>query len=164
MDIRLGEKIMITVKEIPLCESDVFFDLHIGYLIDDGIISDEEDIEYFSGDEYRDIIRQHMARDIDRHHLVYFIRDGEKIGACSYCTYISEDGQCFILDFWVFKDKRGGGTGHECFRELEKYTRESGAEYYRLNSTKEDSVRFWKDLGFVYDGTDEYDMPLYIKR
>lgn len=154
---------MITVKEIPLSECEAFFDLHIGYLIDDGIISDGEDVSYFSGDEYRDIIREHMARGEDRHHLVYFIRNGEKIGACSYCIYTSEDGKCFILDFWVFRDHRGNGTGHECFSALEKYTRKRGAAYYQLNSTKEDSVRFWKDLGFVYDGTDEYDMPLFVR-
>ena len=33
-----------------------------------------------------------------------------------------------------------------------------------LNSTKENSVRFWKRLGFIENGTDEWDMPLYIKK
>ncbi len=155
---------MITIREISPDGCDTFFDLHIRYLIDDGIISDEEDIAYFSGDEYRDIIREHMGPDTDRHHLIYFLKGDERIGACSYCTYSSEDGKCFILDFWVFKEHRGNGTGHECFHALEGYTRERGAEYYQLNSTKEDSVRFWKDLGFRYLGTDEYDMPLYEKR
>lgn len=47
---------------------------------------------------------------------------------------------------------------------LEQYTKQDGAVYYEINSTKEDSVRFWKTLGFVENGKDEYDMPLYIKK
>ena len=93
---------MITIEEIPVEELDAFWPLHMRYLIDDGIISDEEDVEYFSGSEYRGILEAHMKRDADRHHMVWFCRDGEKIGAASYCTYQSEDGKCFVLDFWVF--------------------------------------------------------------
>jgi hypothetical protein len=29
---------------------------------------------------------------------------------------------------------------------------------------KEDSIRFWKSIGFVENGKDEYDMLLFIKR
>ena len=155
---------MIHIEEIPLEQIGVFWEIHIRYLVDDGIISDEEDIAYFTGEEYRGILENHMARDRDRHHMVWFCRDGERIGAASYCTYQSGDGQCFIMDFWVFPAYRGNGTGHRCYEALERYTRADGAEYYELNSTKEDSVRFWKSLGFVENGRDEYGMPLLIKR
>ncbi len=155
---------MIHIEEIPLEQIGVFWEIHIRYLVDDGIISDEEDIAYFTGEEYRGILENHMARDRDRHHMVWFRRDGERIGAASYCTYQSGDGQCFIMDFWVFPAYRGNGTGHRCFEALERYTRADGAKYYELNSTKEDSVRFWKSLGFVENGRDEYGMPLLIKR
>lgn len=155
---------MILIEEIPAEKTDGFWEIHLKYLIDDGIITDQEDIEYFSGDEYRGILTDHMKRDVDRHHLVYFVRDGRHIGAASYCTYQSEDGKCFILDFWVFREFRGRGTGHRCFEALEKYTKADGALYYEINSTKEDSVRFWKTLGFTENGKDEYDMPLFVKK
>ena len=154
---------MIGIEEITVEQLNEFWDLHIGYLTADGIISDEEDIDYFTGDEYRGIIRDMMLRDRDKHHIVYFCRDGERIGAASYCTYQSEDGKCFILDFWVFPEFRGGGTGHECFAALEQYTKADGAVYYEINSTKEDSIRFWKSMGFTENGFDEYDVPLFVK-
>ncbi len=155
---------MIRIEEIPIEKLEEFWDVHIRYLVEDGIISDEEDIAYFKGPEYRGILKDHMARSEDRHHMVYFTEDGARIGAASYCTYQSEDGQCFILDFWVFPAFRGNGTGHRCFEALRQYTKADGAAYYELNSTKEDSVRFWKSLGFVDNGRDAYDMPLLICR
>lgn len=57
----------------------------------------------------------------------------------------------------------GNGTGHLCFTALEQYTKNDGAMYYELNSTKDDSIRFWKSIGFIESGKDEYDMPLMIK-
>ena len=155
---------MISIEEIPVEEINEFWKLHIRYLVEDGIISDEEDIAYFIGEEYRGILKEHMIRDTDKQHMIWFCRDGARIGAASYCTYQSEDGKCFILDYWVFPEHRGNGTGHRCFEALEQYTKADGARYYELNSTKEDSIRFWKSLGFVENGVDEYDMLLMIKR
>lgn len=154
---------MITVEEIPVENINEFWDLHMKYLVDDGIISDPEDIEYFSSEEYRGIIRDHMTRGTDRHHMVYFTEDGRRTGAAQYNTYRSEDGKCFILDFWVFEQYRGKGMGHRCFKALEEYTKADGAVYYEINSEKEDSVRFWKSLGFTENGRDEYDMPVFVK-
>ena len=54
--------------------------------------------------------------------------------------------------------------GHRCFEAFEKYARLDGAEYYELNAEKENSIRFWKSLGFVENGKDEYDMLLLIKK
>ena len=155
---------MIIIEEIPVERINEFWEIHINYLVDDGMISDEEDIAYFTGKEYRGILEDHMIRSTDKQHMVYFCRDGERIGAASYCTYQSEDGKCFILDYWVFPQFRGNGTGHRCFEALEKYTKADGAQYYELNSTKENSIRFWKSMGFVENGKDEYDMLLLEKR
>ena len=155
---------MIIIEEIPVERINEFWEIHIKYLVDDGIISDEEDIAYFTGKEYRGILEDHMIRSTDKQHMVYFCRDGERIGAASYCTYQSEDGKCFILDYWVFTQCRGYGTGHRCFEALEQYTKADGAKYYELNSMKEDSIRFWKSIGFVENGKDEYDMLLLVKR
>ena len=106
---------MICIEEIPVERINEFWDIHISYLVDDGIICDEEDIAYFTGKEYRGILESRMVRSADQQHMVYFRRDGERIGAASYCTYQSEDGKCFILDFWVFPQFRGNNTGHLCF-------------------------------------------------
>ena len=96
--------------------------------------------------------------------MIYFVQDEQRIGAASYCTYQSEDGKCFILDYWVFQEYRGNGTGHKCFETLEQYTQMDGAKYYEINSTKENSIRFWKSLAFVENGKDEYDMLVLVKR
>ena len=154
---------MICIEEIPVERIDEFWPIHLKYLTEDGVIEDEEDVAYFSGDEYRGIIRDNMSREQDRHHMVYFLEDGRRVGAAQYNTYQSEDGKCFVLDFWVFPAFRGRGMGHRCFAALEAYTKADGALYYEINSEKEDSVRFWKSLGFVENGKDEYDMPLFVK-
>lgn len=155
---------MIEIEEIPIANISEFWSLHITYLVDDGIITDKEDIDYFTGEEYRGILEAHMIRNTDKQHMIYFLRDGVRIGAASYCIYQSEDGKCFILDYWVFPEYRGNGTGHLCFEALEQYTKSDGSIYYELNCSKEDSIRFWKSLGFIENGKDEYDMPLMIKR
>lgn len=155
---------MINIEEIPVENIDDFWKIHIKYLVNDEIILDEEEIEYFSGSEYRDTLLAHMKRDVDKHHMIYFVKDDVKIGAAQYTTYQSEDGKCFILDYWVFPEFRGNGTGHECFYALEKYTKVDGAVYYELNSEKEDSIRFWKDLGFVENGADEWGMKLLVRK
>ncbi len=155
---------MISIEEIPAERISEFWELHIRYLVDDGIISDEEDIAYFTGREYRGILEDRMTRSIDKQHMAYFREDGERIGAASWCTYQSEDGKCFILDYWVFPQFRGNGAGRRCFEALKRHTASDGALYYELNSEKEASVRFWRFLGFVKNGRDEYGMPLLIRR
>ena len=155
---------MIAIQEIPIENIDDFWKIHMKYLVEDHIVTDQEDIDYFKSNEYRDIIREHMCREQDRHHMIYFVEEGKKIGAAQYNIYQSEDGKCFILDFWVFREFRGSGTGHRCFRALEEYTKCNGAVYYEINCEREDAFRFWQDNGFVENGEDEYGMTLMIKR
>ena len=155
---------MITIEEIPVDRIDEFWKIHLDYLVKDGIIEDEEDIDYFASSECRDIIRSHMMRDRDVHHMVYFTDGDKRVGACQYVICHSEDGKCFILDFWVFEEYRGEGMGHRGVEARESYTKKDGALYYEINSEKEGSVRFWKSLGFIENGADEYGMALYIRR
>ena len=155
---------MITIQEIPVERANEFWTAHMKYLVEDEIIFEEEDIAYFSGEEYRTVLIAHMERPTDKHHMVYFLCNEKKIGAAQYNTYQSENGKCFILDFWVFPEYRGNGTGHMCFAALEGYTRADGALYYVLNSEKEDAIRFWKSLGFAEEGVDEWGMKVFIKR
>lgn len=153
---------MCSILELNLENMNVFWKEHIQYLFDDIKINDE-DKAYFQSDEYRNVIQQHMLRPIDTHHVIYFMENGVKIGASQYCTYKSEDGKCFLLDFWIFPEYRGNGTGHKCFAMLEEYTKADGAIYFQLNATKDDSIRFWKSIGFVEIGIDEYGVKLFAK-
>jgi len=156
---------MINIEEIPVENIDEYWKIHYEYLIQDGIITDEEDKEYFRGDEYRSTIKRFMQKEIDKIHLAYFVENNQRIGAVSYCIYKSEDGKCFILDFWVFPMFRGNGTGHRCFEALLDYTQKDGAIYYELNCDgREDRMRFWKRHGFVENGIDEYGVPLLTRR
>lgn len=155
---------MICIEEIPVTDIQNFWDIHIRYLMDDGIIEDEEDLEFFQSEEYRGILKGYMLRAQDKHHMVYFVEQGRRIGAAQYCTYQSEDGKCFILDYWVFPQFRGGGTGHRCFEALETHTKADGAVYYELNATRENAIRFWASLGFADNGEDEWGMKLMIRR
>ncbi len=156
---------MLSIKEIQVEEIETFWEAHFEYLIRDGIITDLDDKEYFKGQEYRSAIMEHMQRKKDVHHLVYFMEAGRKIGAASYCTYQSEDGKCFILDYWIFPPFRSRGYGHKCFELLQRYTEKNGATYYELNCDgREDRMRFWKSNGFREKGMDEYGVPLLIRR
>ena len=155
---------MIRIEEIPVSRIDDFWNIQFRYRVDDGMITTEEEKAYFQSPEYRDVLKGHMLRTPDTLHMVYFVRDGIRIGASQYCTFQSEDGKCFILDFWVFPEYRGNGTGHECFHALQEYTKRDGALYYALNYAKEDSRRFWLSLGFTDNGVDEYGSPLMIRK
>lgn len=153
---------MITIEEIPVDRINEYWDIHYRYLIEDGLVTSEEDKEYFKGDEYRNRVRDHMLYVRDRVHVIYFVRDGVRIGACHYSMLDSRGGQCYILDFWVFPEFRGNGTGHDCFRALFDYTREDGAQSYILNYVKSDSHRFWLSLGFEDIGTDDSGTPMML--
>lgn len=156
---------MITIEEISAACADVFWEQHYRYLTQDEIVTDDTDKAYFQSREYRQVILDHMRRNTDPHHLIYFVRNQLRIGAASYCTYQSEDGKCFILDFWVFPEFRGNGTGHCCFEALRAYTAQDGALYYEINCDgREDRMRFWQSNGFVENGTDEYGVPLLVRR
>ncbi len=127
---------MIKIQEIPVEHINDFWEIHIRYLIDDEIIVDKEDIDYFSGNEYRNTLKTLMNREPNKLHMIYFIRDGLKIGASSYCIYKSENGKCFILDYWIFPKFRGNQTGHQCFEALEKYTKKMEQNTFNLTVQK----------------------------
>lgn len=156
---------MVGIEEIPKKDIDAFWALHWEYLNRDVFDADdtEEDRAYFLSEAYRGTIARFMDRVHDKIHLVYFIREGVRIGCAQYITYKSEDGKCFILDFWVFPEYRGNGTGHRCFEALFQYTKEDGAAYFAINAAGERARNFWKSLGFEDDGVDEYGDPLMKK-
>ncbi|HHT45199.1 MAG TPA: GNAT family N-acetyltransferase [Fastidiosipila sp.] len=154
---------MISIQEIQVERIDEFWNIQFQYLMNDKMITTEDEKAYFQSSKYRDVLKGYMLRTPDKLHMVYFVRDGVRIGASQYCTFKSEDGKCFVLDFWVFPEYRGNGTGHHCFHALNEYTKNDGAKYYALNYAKEESHRFWLSLGFIDDGVDEYGSSLMVK-
>ena len=51
---------MITIEEIPVERAGEFWEIQFGYLVDDGMLVTEEEKEYFSSREYREIGRAHV--------------------------------------------------------------------------------------------------------
>ncbi len=156
---------MITIEEIPKEDVSAYWALHWEYLNRDifGPDDTQEDRAHFLSEDYRGTIEQFMDRMPDKVHIVYFVREGDRIGCAQYITYKSEDGKCFVLDFWVFPGYRGNGTGHRCFEALSRYAREDGAAYIEINAESERARSFWQSLGFEDDGVDEYGAPLMKK-
>lgn len=77
--------------------------------------------------------------------------------------YTSEDGKCFIMEYCVYPEYRGNGTGKECAKVLLNWAEEYGALYAELNYGSNDRrLRFWKSVGFIENGVDEWGEPLMI--
>ena len=67
------------------------------------------------------------------------------------------------MEFCVFPEFRGGGTGHCCADALLSWANARGARYAELNyGGDERRLRFWKRVGFVENGADEWGEPLML--
>ena len=60
---------------------DEYWNIQFQYLVDDGMITTEEEKAYFQSSEYRDVLKGHMSRTPDKLHMIYFVREGIRIGA-----------------------------------------------------------------------------------
>ena len=77
--------------------------------------------------------------------------------------FTSEDGKCFIMEFCVYPEFRGNGTGKECAGVLLDWAKENGALYAELNHGSNQRRRhFWETVGFIENGADEWGEPLMI--
>ena len=103
------------------------------------------------------------SREDGRSRFLFFERGGCDIGLALAVIYAGEEGKCFLTDFCVFPEHRGGGTGRECARALLAFARENGARYFELNCGGDARrLRFWRRLGFVENGVDEWGEPLLL--
>lgn len=124
---------------------------------------DNEDLEYFLGSEYYDHMMKIHSRPQDRCYFLFFHRDGQDIGFAMPVIFTSEDGKCFIMEYCVYPESRGNGTGKECARVLLGWAKENGALYAELNHGSNQRRRhFWETVGFVENGADEWGEPLMI--
>lgn len=158
---------MIIIKEISKDNIEEYWTLHWEYLNRDIFPyetlvaeSDSEDREYFRSEQYRGTMEKYMDREPDKAHFIYFYQDDMRIGGAQYVTYKSEDGKCFLMDYWVFPEYRGNGTGHRCYSSLRDYVKKDSATYIEINVSNEQNHRFWSGIGFVDDGFDEWGAPL----
>lgn len=121
-----------------------------------------EDLAEFQGPEYRETIQRLRARETDPLYFLFFEREGRTIGFAMTVIYGSEDGKCFIMEFGVYPEFRGNGTGSACARALMDWAGARNAAYFELNAAREDRRRFWARLGFRTNGLDEWGEPLML--
>ncbi|MBR6767137.1 MAG: GNAT family N-acetyltransferase [Clostridia bacterium] len=124
---------------------------------------EDEDRAYFLGDDYRTHMQNIHDREGDRCFYLFFERDGLDIGFALPVIYTSEDGKCFIMEFCVYPEYRGNGAGKACAEVLLNWARDHGALYAELNYGGNESRKgFWKSMGFIENGADEWGDPLMI--
>lgn len=157
-------KKQITIRE-AITENDVatFWEqLRIYFKRDIFPDPEDEGREYFLSDsEYRVHMQKIHDRPQDRCRYLFFQRDGEDIGFAMPVIFTSEDGKCFIMEYCVYPEFRGNGTGRECARVLLDWARENGALYAELNFGSNDRrLHFWESVGFIKNGVDEWGEPL----
>lgn len=121
-----------------------------------------EDRAYFLGEEYREQMQIIHDRPQDRCRYLFFCRNGQDIGLAMPVIYTSEDGKCFLMEFCVFPEYRGSGTGTACANVLLDWAKQNGAFYMELNCGQEQRRRFWQSVGFRENGTDEWGEPLML--
>ena len=155
----------ITIRE-AVTETDVavFWEqLHTYHKRDIFPNPDSEDLEYFLGSEYHDHMMKIHSRPQDRCYFLFFNRDGQDIGFAMPVIYTTEDGKCFIMEFCVFPEFRGNGTGKECAKTLLDWAKGHGALYAELNyGGDKRREHFWQSVGFIRNGVDEWGEPLMI--
>ena len=123
----------------------------------------DPDRAYFLGPEYQARITALHDRPKDRCRYLFFVREGRDIGFALTAIYRSEDGKCFLPEFCVFPEFRGGGTGTACAKALLRWARTRGARYFELNYGRDPRrLRFWERLGFRPNGADEWGEPLLL--
>ena len=120
--------------------------------------------EYFLSDsEYRARVQKVHDRPEDRCFYLFFHRNGQDIGFAMPVIYTSEDGKCFVMEYCVYPEYRGNGTGKHCAKALLDWAKGNGALYAELNYGGDmRRERFWQSLGFVKNGFDEWGEPLMI--
>ncbi len=155
----------ITVRE-AVSQTDIaafWQQLHAYHKRDIFSASEREELEYFLGFEYHDHMMKLYRRQQDRCFFLFFRQNGQDIGFAMPVIFTSEDGKCFILEYCVYPEFRGNGTGRECAKALLDWAKEHGALYAELNHGRSARRRhFWETVGFLENGADEWGEPLMI--
>lgn len=155
----------ITIREaIRSTDAAAFWDQLYDYYKRD-IMPDRKilDREQFLAGDHRAHVQSIHDRAQDRCYYLFFRRGEQDIGFALPVIYTTEDGKCFIMEFCVFPEFRGSGTGRACAGVLLDWAREHGARYAELNyGGDERRRRFWASAGFVSNGADQWGDALMI--
>lgn len=155
----------VTIREAQIRQEVSFFWEKLREYQERDIFPDleEEDKEYFRSEEYAGEIQKLHERAQNHCFYLIFQREGEDIGIAMPVLYDQEDGKCFLLEFCVFPEFRGNGTGQSCAEAFLAWASERGAAYVELNfGGLERRSRFWKRAGFLPNGRDEWGEPLML--
>ena len=129
------------------------------------LFPDPEDasLDYFLSEDYRSQVQAVHDRQQDPLYYLFFHRNGQDIGFAMPVIYTSEDGKCFLMEFCVYPQFRGNGTGTACAQVFLRWAREHGALYTELNhGGNPRRQRFWERASFVSNGADEWGEPLML--
>ena len=155
----------ITIRE-AITENDValFWEqLHLYHKRDIFPDNEQEELKYFLSSEYQDHMMMIRHRPHDRCYFLFFNRNGHDIGFTMPVIFTTEDGKCFVMEFCVYPEYRGNGTGKACARALLDWAKKNGALYAELNHGSNERRRgFWKSIGFIDNGVDEWGEPLML--
>lgn len=124
---------------------------------------DSKELEHFLGFAYHEHMMKIRNRPQDRCFFLFFCQNGQDIGFAMPVIFVSEDGKCFIMEFCVYPEFRGNGTGKKCAQALLEWATEHGALYAELNYGGDPRRQhFWKSVGFTDNGVDEWGESLMI--
>lgn len=126
------------------------------------LIDDEEDLEYFLGDEYRATVEGLMTRAGAPLNILFMLDAGEVTGFLTYIQYESEK-KCFILEYCVLPEFRGEGRGQRAYRLFEEMIGGS-SDFFELTPGNSDAEGFWLRQGYApAEGRDEDGKRYYRK-
>lgn len=152
---------MIQIRECQGHQEEEFFWEKLKEYFERDMFPDpeDEDREYFLGSDYSGTAMKMHQQEKDRLRYLLFERDGEKIGFVMAMIYDTQDMRCFLMEFCVFPEFRGNGVGRACARLFEQWAYGEGAAYIELNAHTEQRQRFWKSVGYVDNGRDDWGDP-----
>lgn len=155
---------MINIRECANAAEEKFFWDELLAYFDRDLFPDPEDEDraYFLSGDYRESARELHQRANDRLRYLLFSRDGVDIGFVMAIIYNTEDDKCYLMEFCVLPEHRGNGTGRACARTFFEWAKANGAQYVELNAHTQQRQRFWKSVGFVENGRDDWGEPLYM--
>lgn len=151
-------------------DMEIFWDLRDGYLHRDifpkdslGLPLDQGDREYLLSDDYKSHLLDLSKRSVDSLKFGFFIRKDEIVGFVSYCSYLSEDGKCFIIDYCILEAYRNERLGQHYFELLRLMEVENGSKYFALNVSNRSNMKFWMNCGFGFAGLDNYGLVSLVR-
>lgn len=115
----------------------------------------DENLAYFLGEKYKAAMRQLHDRKENPVQYLFFHRENQEIGFAMPVIYTAENGKCFVLEFCIYPEYRGNGTGKDCAKALLCWAKANGARYGELNCDNAQRERFWQSVGFVKIDVDE---------